>query len=282
MFVEALPAVDVVVRDLARRYRLPPDEQEELRGAVLVRLLDNDHAILRKYERRASLTTYLRIVITRFFLDQRVKAWGRWRPSAEAMRLGALAVDLERLIERQRLPLDEAIATLRARQADLDEPTLRDLAARLPHRVTGRRLVDDAVLELLPATGPTSDHLVRNAELDEAAARAADALRAAITTLPARSRLLLRLRFEQGASIADVSRILGEPQKPLYREFERLLRDLRQHLESSGVSAASVAALLGQSTDRLDGTLAEAPGVKAGVSSVSNTEGPGDGGTMAG
>lgn len=281
LFADALPAVDTVVRDLARRYHLSRDDQEEFKGAVLVRLLEDDYAILRKYEGRASLLTYLRIVITRFFLDQRVKAWGRWRPSAEAMRLGALAVDLERLLERQRLPLDEAIATLQSQQADVEEATLRDLAARLPNRVTGRRLVDDAELELLPDVGPASDHLVKAAELDEVATQAAAALRGAIATLPTRARLLLRLRFERGASIADIARILGEPQKPLYREFERLLRDLRQHLEAAGVSASAVAALLGQGTDRLEGTLADETPAKPGAPSVSKGERPGDSGTVA-
>lgn len=276
LFHEALPIVDGVVREVARRYRLSPEDHEDFRAAVRVRLLEDDCAILRKFERRASLSTYLRIVITRAFLDQRVREWGRWRPSAEALRLGAVAVDLERLLERQHLPLEEAIASLRSRNATLDEAHLRALASQLPPRVTGRRLVEEAELQHVAADGAATDHLVVESEAAQASVLIATALRAATAGLAPRARLLLRLRFEQGSSIADVARLLREPQKPLYREFERLLRDLRSALEAGGVSPDHVLAVLGQPGGGLDGALVLEPAAKDGDPSVSLGAHPGD------
>jgi RNA polymerase sigma factor for flagellar operon FliA len=266
--LEALPVIDGVVREIGRRYQLSRDDQEEFAAAVRLRMLEGDRAVLRKYQGRSRLGTYLRVVITRWFLDDRIKAWGRWRPSADAVRLGPTAVALERLLERQRLSLDEAIETLRGRQADVDERALRDLATALPRRVSGRRLVDDAGLAAIPTPGPGSDHLVHEAQASALGRRVAAALRAAVEAMPPRERLLLRLRFEQGATVADISRVLQEPQKPLYRELERLLQTLRREIEAREISPADVRRLL-EHPAAIDGTAGTALREKMPVPSVS-------------
>jgi len=46
-------------------------------------------ALLAKFEGRSSLRTFLTVVIQRLFLDHRISAWGKWRPSAEARRGGS-------------------------------------------------------------------------------------------------------------------------------------------------------------------------------------------------
>ena len=40
--------------------------------------------VLRKFEVRSSLRTYLTVVVNRMYIDGRVKQWGKWRPSAIA------------------------------------------------------------------------------------------------------------------------------------------------------------------------------------------------------
>lgn len=239
-FLDALPVIADVIRDLGRRYHLSRDEQEDFEGAVHQRLIDQDYAVLRRFEGRSSLATFLRTVITRQWLDQRTREWGRWRPSADAVRLGPTAVALERLLERQRLPLEQAIEALRTRDAALDEDLLRDLATRLPHRVTGRRLVDDTELEHTPAPELTPEQQLEGARAAATQATMLAALQALLATLPPRDQLLLRLRYEQGTTVASIARVLNEEQKPLYRQLERLLARLRQDLEARGVSAADV------------------------------------------
>jgi RNA polymerase sigma factor for flagellar operon FliA len=242
-FREALPIIDAVTRALGRRYRLSRDEEEEFAATVRLRLIDDDYAVLRRFEERSRLSTFLRTVITRQFLDDRVRAWGRWRPSAEAVRLGPTAVALERLVEQQRLSFEEAIETLRARDASLDVETLRDLAARLPGRVTGRRLMEIEAIADMPASDPAPDELLEAREAAATAAATSSALKLVLAGLPPRERLLLRLRFEQGTTVANIARVLGEEQKPLYRQLERLLGELRRELERLGVSAAHVRTL---------------------------------------
>jgi hypothetical protein len=58
-------------------------------------------------------------------------------------------------------------------------------------------------------------------------------------------RLILQLRFEQDLTIADIARLLQIEQKPLYRKVDALLARLREALETEGVSAGDVAAMLG-------------------------------------
>jgi RNA polymerase sigma factor (sigma-70 family) len=242
-FIEALPVIDAVIRDLGRRYRLSRDEREEFAGNVKVRLMEDDYAVLRRFEGRSSLATFLRTVIARQFLDERVKAWGRWRPSADALRLGPTAVALERLLERQRMSLEEAIENLRSCDETLDERALRALATHLPHRVTRHRLVDATALEHVAATEPSPEQVFADEQAAEGRASTGAALHAATAALPARDRLLLRLRYVQGATVAEIARVLGEEQKPLYRQIERLLSKLRAALEDRGVSADQVRAL---------------------------------------
>ena len=234
-YLESLPFVQAAVRHLARQYRLSADEADECLAEARLRLLENDYEVLRKFEGRSNLRTYLTTVVTRLFLDRRVKAWGKWRPSAEARRLGATALALERLITRDQMTLDQAIDTLRARGEATTESALRKMAEQLPHRVI-RRVEDTRALNDVPAIGPASDHLVADADAAALTREARAALSSALGNLSARDRLMLRLRFEQGSTVADISRVLNEPQKALYRQFERLLGALRTDLVGKGIS----------------------------------------------
>jgi DNA-directed RNA polymerase specialized sigma24 family protein len=65
----------------------------------------------------------------------------------------------------------------------------------------------------------------------------AEVVRAALAELDARDRLIFRLRFEGGLSIAEISRTLRLDQKPLYRRMQRALVLIRQRLESAGVTS---------------------------------------------
>lgn len=242
-FIDALPIIDRIVGGIGRRYRLSRDECDDLLGVVHLRLMDHDYEVLRRFEGRSQLATYLRTVITRLFLDVRVKSWGRWRPSADAVRLGPTAVALERLLERQHLTLDEAIETMRATNAALDAMSLRNLACRLPRRVR-RHFVDDSVLAHLPGPGPAPDAGVERTAAGRLHVQVSEALRGATATLPPQMRRLLRLRFVHGQTVADASRALGCEQKRVYRELERALAQLRRGLEARGISSHHVRACI--------------------------------------
>ena len=246
LFRQHLPLIDRVLASVCRRNGFPSDESEEFAAWAKLRLVDDDFAVIRKFQGRSSLPTYLTTVIANPFRDYRIHLWGKWRPSAEAKRLGTVAVQLETLLSRDGRTLGEAIAHLRT---DLKVATpvaeLEQLAARLPSR-SRRRFEGEEVLAAVPAR-ETSDSGVQEAELHATQRQAELALAKALSSLPVRDRLVLKLRFADGLPIVDIASMLAEPARPLYARIERALGALRRSLESEGLRAARVIELVGWS-----------------------------------
>lgn len=241
LFGANLDVIDRVVASVCRRASLRDVDAEDFASTVKLALIENDYAILRAYEGRSSLETFLTVVARRLLSRERTRIWGRWNASAEAERLGAAAVLLEKLLTRDRLSLEEATPIVLAFEPSLARADVRALAGRLPPRTPRPRLVS------LPETGDPFEADDRaDARAEEAEARrisehAARVVRQALASLPLQDRMLVRFRFGADLSIADVSRLLGVPQRPLYRRIEALLRQLRVALEREGVSAKLVA-----------------------------------------
>ena len=127
--------VDQIVRTTGRRRHLSAPELEDFSSFVRLRLIENDYAILRKFQNRSTLWTYLSAVIERLSLDYCAEKWGRWRPSAMAERLGPAAVVLERLVSRDWHTVEEALEILSNHDFGLDEADLLKIWEQLPLRV---------------------------------------------------------------------------------------------------------------------------------------------------
>lgn len=264
--LDNLPLVDSIVGAIARRYRLSSDEAKELGASVRLKLVDRDYEVLRRFKNQSSLRTYLTAVINRHFLDKRIAAWGKWRPSAIARRLGPHAVMLDQLLTRDGVETEQAVQQVMARH-DVGRPELEDLAAQLPHR-TSRRPRDEADLERVPAAGGESDTI---AALDHSTASEAveAALGAALARLEPQDRILLKMRFLDQFTVARISRQLGLDQKGLYRRLADVLQLLRGELEQRGVGPEAVAALVGHPQTDLEGAVGwSAEGKAAGGPSV--------------
>jgi RNA polymerase sigma factor (sigma-70 family) len=247
LFLEHLSAIERIVAALCRRYGLTGDNAAELGSWVKLRLVENDYAVLAKFRGESSLTTYLTVVIAMLFRDYRVERWGRWRPSAAAQRNGALAVRLETLVRRDGYSLDQAGQLLRTSgETTLSDRELARLLAELPGREPLRPTeVGAEPLADLPARAGADDRLVRGeARADRQAAD--EAVAQALTRLTPEDQLIVRMRFWEGLSVADVARGLGVPQKPLYRRIEHALSALRRHLEAAGVSRERARAILNE------------------------------------
>src|SRR5215212_7376883 len=100
MFLANLSLIDRIIAVTARRNALGGADAEDFGAWTKGRLVEGDYAILRKFNQRSSLATYLTVVITNLLRDYRNSRWGRWRPSAEARRCGPVAVRLEELLYR--------------------------------------------------------------------------------------------------------------------------------------------------------------------------------------
>ena len=234
-FLKHLSLVDGIAGFVCQRHKLTGSEADDFRSEVRLRLMDRDYEVFRRFQQRSSLRTYLTIVIQRIYLDYRNRLWGKWRPSAEARRLGPLAIRLETLVSRDGLSFDQACEILRTNEGVMaTESDLAEMAIRLPLRQR-RTIVGEEALEGVPSARAFDDRVLSK-ERQDAARRVTSALAGAVTSLGDQDRLILRLKFQEGLGVADISRALHLEQKPLYRRFDLLMQTLREALEAAGIS----------------------------------------------
>lgn len=243
-YLENLPTIKRIAAYVARRHRLDAAESEEFVQEVSVRLLEHDYAIIRKFEGRSSFSTYLTTVIGRLFAQWRVERWGKWRPSAEAKRLGDKAITLERLISRDGFTRDEAVRVLTTpagsqyTTAELDAIYLR-LPPRHPRPVAiAENLIPDVVSEEADAY-----ERLEAGDRDRRIRHACQTLDELIERLDPEDRLILQLRFWHGQRVPEIARALHLDQKKLYKRLERLFAYLKRGLVEAGVNPADVAGL---------------------------------------
>lgn len=231
-----LDLLDRVARSVARARRLSADDTEDFAQTVHVRMAERNYEPLRKFEGRASLRTYLTVVLTRQLKDWQNHHYGKWRPCAAAQRLGKVGEVLDREMNRDGHSTTEAVRMVSSRTG-LAEREVHRLAEQVPRRSRRRRVdLDAAIHHSVPFTDPI------------AAAQRARALRLARGVIvdalgalpPAEARLFLR-RYLVSCSVADLAREEGHEQKGLYRRFERIRRVLHAHVTAQGLAPASLA-----------------------------------------
>lgn len=234
VFLENLQLIQEVIRFICRRHLFPKDEADDFASIVKLKLIENGYAVLREFEGRSSLRTYLVTVVYHQSLDYRISKWGKWRPSAEARRLGATAVRIERLTQRDGYTLDQAVEILRTNHS-LETPTreLYEMAARLPPGSPRRFEGIDEQADLPADVGSAEDHLLEQ-ERRKRRSQAESVLNRLKMRLSEEDQLLLKMRFEDSLTVARIAKTLCLQQRPLYRRFERLYRRLRRELKKQG------------------------------------------------
>jgi RNA polymerase sigma factor (sigma-70 family) len=238
-FVDNLPVIDRVIATVVRRHALPRADADEFASWARARIIDADYAVFRKFAGRSSLSTYLSVVITNLFRDYRNSVWGRWRPSAAAARAGPMGIRLEELISRDGHSLREAIGVLQSAGVALSDTEIARLAAILPPRTgateVGLEEVDAAAVDASPPPSAPDDE-----------AEVIAAVRGALAQLPPEEQLIVRMRFWDDISVADIARTLHTEQKPLYRKLESIQSRIRTLLATHGIDHQRAIELLTQ------------------------------------
>jgi RNA polymerase sigma factor for flagellar operon FliA len=250
LLVENLDLVERLTRFVCRN-KLDPAEVEEFSAWVKLRLVDHDYAIIRKFQGRCSLATYLTVVIKRLFSDYQIHLHGKWHTSAAAQRLGPVAVDLERLLYRDRKSMDEAVAILRAQTDAPSRAELERLATKLPARRGHASFVNADDVELAISSEPIESDAMAG-DRRETADTIATALKASLAELSSEDLTILRMLFAQEMTVADIARMLHVEQKPLYRRIDAICRNLKKRLATAGIEAADAEEIVGRHDTALD------------------------------
>jgi RNA polymerase sigma factor for flagellar operon FliA len=253
LFETNLDLIERTVERVCRRAQIPAPDAEDFGSSVKIALMENDYAILRTWEQRSSLATFLAVIVQRMLADETIRTVGRWHPSAEAGRLGEWAVLAERLILRHGRSLDEALPIVATVDPSITKARLAELVAQLPQRSRRPRAVElgETTVELLPAAERADERVLSN-EARLLAERTGETVRTAFRAFSLEERTLIWLRFVSAMSIADISRMMRLPQRPLYRRLEALLGRLRTALLAAGIDASALADVIGTAFGELD------------------------------
>jgi len=242
-FLEQLPVIERVIGWVCARRGLRGADAEDFASVVNTRLIENEYQVLGKWQGRSSIKTYLTTVINRIYLDFQVQRFGKWRPSAEARRLGPVALRLEQLMFRDGLSFDEACEVLRSDpRMLLNRDDLHAIRIRLPQR-TSRR---GDLHEHEPVRQESAAEAVDRKERQALANRMFAVIRCSLSRLPALDRLLVRLHFQLGLTVAEAARAMDADQKALYRKKEDIRKRLKADLEAEGLGVEEAQLLLAE------------------------------------
>ncbi len=257
IFRENLPLIDRVIGRVCRAGGLRNADADDFASIVKVALIEDDYAVLRAWQQRSSLATYLTVVIQRLLSDERMRTRGRWEPSAAAGRGGAAAVGPETAVVPDGRPLEEALPLVQAIDPSLSRTDVESMLAAVPERAPRPRPVPLDVVELDSVSAPdAADAPLLEKEAERLSDQTSRIVREALATMPAEDRTIIRCHFGSGMSIADIARMLRLPQRPLYRRIESITTKLRGALVASGIDTRAAGSLVGSSVLALDFGLA--------------------------
>lgn len=248
-----LGLIERVVDRVCRHAGVRDADADDFASVVKLALIENDYAMLRAWAGRASLATYLTIVVQRLLCDERNRTRGRWEPSAAARRGGEAAILLEALVYRDGRPLEQAIPIVRAIDPSLSRADLEAILEGIPRRVPRPRPLplDDLDLQTLRAP-EQADARMHSQDLARLSAEASRVIRHTLASCSVQDRTIVRLRFGSEMSVADISRMLRLPQRPLYRRLDALLQRLSGALIAAGIDVQTAESLIGSAVQALD------------------------------
>jgi DNA-directed RNA polymerase specialized sigma24 family protein len=211
---------------------------------IFERLRERRGARLASYDstRPGSFETWLRAVALNLARDARRRRVGRFREWAATARLPPLEQRVFRLRYEQGFSFDQTLASLVPEFPGLTESHLAEADARVTRTVTSQQrwslitrrpqvlsLSDPGDSEHQPSVDPATDE--PDPEGVALLRESRDRLVSALATLDAEDRLLVRLHFERGATLATLAAMFGlsNPQA-MHRRLRGILERLRRIL----------------------------------------------------
>ncbi|MDG4595527.1 MAG: helix-turn-helix domain-containing protein [Candidatus Contendobacter sp.] len=231
-----------------RRFPTDPNLAEEAFNAVLDALSRDDWARLARFDGRGSAEGYLVRAFSHALEDFARQRFGRPRPPATIARRGGmwLRIYQQLIVERRLEPsiIDALVADTEWSVADITEAirevkALCQSATNLGAFVPLEDNLDPAAIREATVDPPPEPERQLQRSLRERLAhglsRLFDATHAAAgddqgVEVDAEDRVLIRLLYAEGLSLAASARLLGRPEHEVRRRHQHLLKVLRQQL----------------------------------------------------
>jgi RNA polymerase sigma factor (sigma-70 family) len=222
---EFLARYSPLILHVIRRHDAGDGPATECFDRVCAALSDNGFRRLRGFrpDGPACFKTWLMAVVSNLCVDWHRQQQGRIRPTSCVLHLPELDQQVYQCIYVRRMSRAQCLQELMPRFPDLTDATVSEINARLFALLTPQQRwrlsvrtrvlqhanrrssteVDD-LTERVTEPGPGPDDLT--VELQEQRR-----LRDALARLPAEQRLLLRLRYDQNLTLAEVARLTNQP-----------------------------------------------------------------------
>jgi len=222
-WTEFLDEYSPLIRHVVRGHEHDPAEAEDSFNYVCEALSDDGFRRLRSFrpDGPARFRTWLVAVVANLCRDWCRRRHGRSRPVQAVARLPELDQEVYRLMFVQGSSRAACLAALAPRFPDLSEATVAEISGRLFGLLTPQQRWQLSARPHAPVRlGPPSrdgDPMGRveaagpGPEEQAASIQESRQLREALARLAPEQRLLLRLRYEQGLTLAEVARLTRQP-----------------------------------------------------------------------
>jgi RNA polymerase sigma factor (sigma-70 family) len=247
-WAEFLEVYSTLIFQVVHHFEIEEDRAGECFLFVCEQLSANGCRRLRRFEPTgpARFSTWLRVVARNLCLDWRRKEVGRPRVLRSVSRLGVLDRQIAECVYERGMSLRETLLSLQACHPKLTEEQLADSLQRVRESLSprqlwllGRRRTKVQSLERDSATGdgPVETQIADPEPGPEVLAEIAErrsVLARAVSCLDKDERLLLRLRYEEGLTLGQVSRLagLGNAQRA-DRRIKEILTRLREDMSEA-------------------------------------------------
>jgi RNA polymerase sigma factor (sigma-70 family) len=222
---EFLAGYSAVIVHVIRRCGVASHRVDECFLHICEALSESESRRLRSFrpDGPASFKTWLMAVVANLCIDWKRREQGRVRSLPSVSRLPELDRQVYRCIFEHRMTRTQCFLSLSPRFPELTEGGLAEINARLFQLLTPQQrwqltvrtptrapvmrscsTEDTDELRQVAQPGPGPDELAEEAQEQ-------DRLQQALASLPAEQRLLLRLRYQQGLSLAEIARLTGQP-----------------------------------------------------------------------
>jgi RNA polymerase sigma factor (sigma-70 family) len=245
-WMEFLESYSPVLYQTARAHTSDEDAAADCFLHICERLARNSFQRLLKFnpEGRASFTTWLRVVSRNLCLDWQRSQHGRPRPFKSMQQLSALELEIYNSRFVHGSTQQETLHRLESRFPKLELSELSEIEERLQGSLTSRQqwLLRTRRQPEFDAAVAVADHEDEPGSVDVAdpspnqETQTVDKeqhvmLGKCLSSLPAKERLLLQLRFEQELSLDEIARLCGlQDAQRVHRMLATVLNKLRHAL----------------------------------------------------